>query len=167
MNLSARFLLDYETLFVNHDLITEFSDTLLMIPYSSFKLFNQMITETLNSNEFSDEDKKLTKKYFKPFIDLVYSNETVLQQIIRDNAEKSSAICIDTVNKIFMCFVNVEDKAIDLGVNPDILSTFDKYDLDVLKSSKYFDCPIFTTSEGIKDTIVTNNIQVDYVFGTR
>lgn len=162
MKLKGKFILDYETLFVNHQVLNDFHDCLLIVPYSNFVLFNQLIKDCLQSEDYSNTERDTLKQFYKPFVDTVFSNKKVFEEIVNKRKELSSPICISTMNSLFLCFSNsfVNPK---LKIHKDAFKQLDKFTYDVLAISQKIDAPIFTTNKDLLAFVKNNNTNVQYI----
>ena len=162
MSLKAKYVLDYETLFLNHEVLALFKDSLLLIPYSNFDFFVDAVKRTLDSNEYDEEQKGLLKELYQPLLNCVSANKWMIEDIVEHNKPQSNCICISTINNIFLAFTNTVQENI-LSLTEDAFDKLDLFDYDVLCASKKYDAPIFTTSDTLIDFIKKNNLNVEYV----
>ena len=162
MNFEAKFLIDYHTFFINHELVSSFHDCLLLLPYSNYILANDLIMDVLNSEKYSTEEKETIFNKFQPIMGAIEKNKSIIEEVTNANKLISSAICINAMESLYLAFTASFDNE-NLTFNESTLDDLDIFDFDALAASEHFKCPLFTTNEELVDIIENNNLQVEYI----
>ena len=163
MNFTTKFVLDYETLFINHEILNSLSNCLLIVPYSSFYLTDEMLTDVFNSTDYTEEQKAYLYDLFKPFMNAIYNNDNILQDIINEEKQISNPIKLNNSNNISISITASFDNN-KLLFSQETLENLDVYNFDVLSSAQHFECPILTTNDAIINLINKEKLPIDYIY---
>lgn len=162
MNFEAKFLIDYQTFFINHTIVSSFHNCLLLLPYSNYIIANDLIMDILNSETYSNEEKENIFNKFKPIMGAIEKNSTIIDEIENQNKLVSSAICINALEGLYLALTASFDNE-NLQFTEKTLENLDIFDFDALSASEYFKCPLFTTNQELVDIIEENNLQIEYI----
>lgn len=162
MKVIGKFLIDYETLFMNHELLTGFHDCLLMVPFSSFVIFHDMVREGMESDFYNEQEKETFLAFYKPFIDVIVGNHQIIDEMQEGNKKKSSMICLSTEDNLYLCFTGSFENS-DLKFSDETLKDLDVFDFDVLNACVSFNCPLFSTRKKLEQIIEQDELNIELV----